>query len=326
MTVFVTTHYMDEAEYCDRLGLIYRGELIASGTPLTLKTEWMQDAVLEIACDDPQTAMEHLESLAGVKEVALFGKGIHVVVTDADQATAAIRNRLAAAGLGRVRVEAIVPSLEDVFVSLIEARDRIEAAAVGGARVKVGRIWAIARKEFLHIVRDPRSLGMAIAIPMLMLVLFGYALTLDVDNVPMVVWDQSETPVSRDFISRFSGSRYFAVHGHIRSYSEMERSHRCRPSVAGARYPAGLCRCHRVRADLSGADDRRRQRFQHRHHRYGLCRCGGADVFPASGVGSCPTKRPAPGRRRRLNCGRGSGSTPIWFLETTSFRDLSPSS
>jgi ABC-2 type transport system permease protein len=90
--------------------------------------------------------------------------------------------------------------------------------------VKVGRIWAIARKEFLHIVRDPRSLGMAIAIPMLMLVLFGYALTLDVDNVPMVVWDQSETPVSRDFISRFSGSRYFAVHGHIRSYNEMEEA------------------------------------------------------------------------------------------------------
>jgi ABC-2 type transport system ATP-binding protein len=127
VTVFVTTHYMDEAEYCDRLGLIYRGELIASGTPLTLKTEWMKDAVLEIACEDPQTAMEQLESLAGVKEVALFGKGIHVVVSDADQAMASIRNRLEAAGLGGASVAAIVPSLEDVFVSLIEARDRIEA-------------------------------------------------------------------------------------------------------------------------------------------------------------------------------------------------------
>ena len=59
------------------------------------------------------------------------------------------------------------------------------------------RVWAVMRKEALHILRDPRSLGMGIAIPMLLLVLFGYALTLDVDDVPLVVWDQSETQVSR---------------------------------------------------------------------------------------------------------------------------------
>ena len=72
------------------------------------------------------------------------------------------------------------------------------------------RVRAVARKEFLHVLRDPRSLGMAIAIPMLMLILFGYALTLDVDNVPMVVWDQSRTDASRELISRFAGSPYFS--------------------------------------------------------------------------------------------------------------------
>ena len=73
------------------------------------------------------------------------------------------------------------------------------------------RVWAVARKEFLHVLRDFRSLAMAILIPILMLLLFGYALTLDVDHVPMVVWDQSGTARSREFISRFAGSPYFTL-------------------------------------------------------------------------------------------------------------------
>jgi ABC-2 type transport system permease protein len=86
------------------------------------------------------------------------------------------------------------------------------------------RVRAVARKEFIHVFRDPRSLGMAIAIPMLLLMLYGYALTLDVDNVPLVVWDQSESPASREFISRFDGSRYFSLRGYVRNYREMERA------------------------------------------------------------------------------------------------------
>ena len=60
------------------------------------------------------------------------------------------------------------------------------------------RTWAIARKEFIHVLRDRRSLGMAIAMPAMMLLIFGYALTLDVDRVPMVVWDQSGSPAGRE--------------------------------------------------------------------------------------------------------------------------------
>lgn len=86
------------------------------------------------------------------------------------------------------------------------------------------RVWAVARKEFTHIIRDPRSLGMAIAIPMLLLVLFGSALTLDVDNVPLAVWDQSESPASRELISRFAGSRYFSIRAQVRSYPQIERA------------------------------------------------------------------------------------------------------
>jgi len=86
------------------------------------------------------------------------------------------------------------------------------------------RTWAVARKEFIHVLRDARSLGMAVAIPMLMLVLFGYALTLDVDNVPMVVWDQSQTQVSRDFVGLFGGSRYFSLQAYARTYREVEQA------------------------------------------------------------------------------------------------------
>jgi ABC-2 type transport system ATP-binding protein len=132
VTVFVTTHYMDEAEYCDRLALIYRGELIAQGTPEKLKHEAMQEDVLEVSCERPEAAMEALAGLASVKEVALFGKSLHVVAAGTrysgsdDRAAAEARARLAEQGFRVEQIERIVPSLEDVFVSLIEARDRAE--------------------------------------------------------------------------------------------------------------------------------------------------------------------------------------------------------
>ncbi|HUT93976.1 MAG TPA: ABC transporter permease [Thermoguttaceae bacterium] len=90
--------------------------------------------------------------------------------------------------------------------------------------MKPRRVWAVARKEFLHVLRDPRSLGMAVAIPVLMLILFGYALTLDVDRVPLVVWDQSATPASRRLASRFDGSRYFSRVGDVDNYRDLERA------------------------------------------------------------------------------------------------------
>jgi ABC-2 type transport system permease protein len=86
------------------------------------------------------------------------------------------------------------------------------------------RLKAVAKKEFLHVLRDPRSLMMGIGMPMLLLFLFGYALTMDVDRVPLVVWDQAETAQSRDFISRFSGSRYFDLRQHTSSYRAIEEA------------------------------------------------------------------------------------------------------
>jgi ABC-2 type transport system ATP-binding protein len=124
VTVFVTTHYMDEAEYCDRLGLVYRGELIALGTSRELKTHFMEEVVVEVLCDRPQDAMETIEATPGIRHAALFGRTLHVVVQQADEAMLLMGRALADAGFTVEGMERIVPSLEDVFVSLIEARDR----------------------------------------------------------------------------------------------------------------------------------------------------------------------------------------------------------
>ncbi len=124
VTVFVTTHYMDEAEYCGRLGLIYRGEMAALGTPQELKTRLMKEAVLEVRTRRPQEAAELLGGLPGVRSAALFGGTVHVVAENAQEAIPRLEKALAGHGTPADRIERIPPSLEDVFVSLVEDRDR----------------------------------------------------------------------------------------------------------------------------------------------------------------------------------------------------------
>ncbi len=117
-TVFVTTHYMDEADYCDRLGLIYRGRIIAEGTPNELRMKHMTRDVLEIDADRIVEAMDLLNGNA--IESAIFGSLLHATVDDAKAAEAVIRRTLGDAGITVRKIEKIVPSLEDVFVTLIE--------------------------------------------------------------------------------------------------------------------------------------------------------------------------------------------------------------
>ena len=126
VTVFVTTHYMDEAEYCDRLALIYRGRLIALGTPEQLKRERMPEDVLALAVERPVEALELLAGLPRVREAALFGNLLHAVVHDAGREAPGVRAALEGAGHRVEWMEEILPSLEDVFVSLIKAEDREE--------------------------------------------------------------------------------------------------------------------------------------------------------------------------------------------------------
>ena len=117
-TVFVTTHYMDEADYCDRLALIYRGKIIAEGTPSELRREYMVRDVLEIEVDKIVEAMDVL--YRNRIESAIFGSLLHATVENAEAAVPEIRKILTGSGIVVNRIEKIVPSLEDVFVTLIE--------------------------------------------------------------------------------------------------------------------------------------------------------------------------------------------------------------
>ncbi len=123
-TIFVSTHYMDEAEYCHRLALMYRGKVIALGTPAELKAGLTTHSLLNLDASDPLDTMRALEGLAGVYDVAVFGGGLHVTVDDVGATSARMRERLAAKGIEVRKLEQIEPSMEDVFVALIEAEER----------------------------------------------------------------------------------------------------------------------------------------------------------------------------------------------------------
>jgi ABC-2 type transport system ATP-binding protein len=122
-TVFVTTHYMDEAEHCDRLGLIYRAKLITIGTPEQLKFGSMPGKVLEVTASDVVAASKVAEGVDGVLEAAIFGTQLHVVVRDVTKGKKALSAALTQRGIQVAAIEEIEPSLEDVFVSLIRSHD-----------------------------------------------------------------------------------------------------------------------------------------------------------------------------------------------------------
>jgi ABC-2 type transport system ATP-binding protein len=118
VTVFVTTHYMDEAEYCNRLVMIDRGKIVAMGTPTELKRTSMRGQLLLVECEPLGPGLAILPGVPGVLDAAVFGNAVHVVVQDVAQATSAIRDALVAQNIQVRRIEPISPSLEDVFVAL----------------------------------------------------------------------------------------------------------------------------------------------------------------------------------------------------------------
>ena len=119
-TVFVTTHYLDEAEYCNRVMLIHAGRLIAGGSPGELKSRTFKTPILEVRSDRLIDALATLQEQNWALETAIFGDALHVRVEDEARGSELIRAALAGRGITVENIGRIVPSLQDVFIDLVE--------------------------------------------------------------------------------------------------------------------------------------------------------------------------------------------------------------
>ena len=123
-TIFVTTHYMDEAEHCQSLAFIHLGRIVARGTPQEIKATIMKGQVMEIDCVDPDLALSTLRESSLFEEVALYGALIHVVGQDLQGHRSKIQHLLGEQDIEIRNMDIIAPSLEDVFISSIKEEDR----------------------------------------------------------------------------------------------------------------------------------------------------------------------------------------------------------
>jgi ABC-2 type transport system ATP-binding protein len=121
VTVLVTTHYLDEAEHCHRLAVIHAGRLAAIGSTEELKHVFAGRSILEVHAANPIEAMRLLDQMPAVEKTSVFGTAVHVVLkTGAGDSGGALRERLDAAGMQVTSIASVQPSLEDVFLELVE--------------------------------------------------------------------------------------------------------------------------------------------------------------------------------------------------------------
>lgn len=120
ITVFVTTHYLEEAEFCNNIILINAGKLIAEGNPGVLKTEYIENKTIELDCSDPVSAMELLEKVDFTEEVSIFGTNIHLQVNSNYKNKEMLKSVLEKNGIDFVSADKIIPTLEDVFIHLLD--------------------------------------------------------------------------------------------------------------------------------------------------------------------------------------------------------------
>ncbi|MCU0606017.1 MAG: ABC transporter ATP-binding protein [Candidatus Edwardsbacteria bacterium] len=119
-TVFVTTHYLDEAEYCHTIMLMHAGRIVAGGSPGSLKAEHIRNPILEVESPDAIAALDAIQGQDWAKETSIFGTSLHVSVDDAVEGERLVRRTLAERGIPAARIGRVTPTLEDVFIQVIE--------------------------------------------------------------------------------------------------------------------------------------------------------------------------------------------------------------
>lgn len=132
-TVLVTTHYLDEAEHCHRVAVIHAGRLAAAGTAAELKHRFADRPIMEIHAAEPVATMALLDTLPLVEKTSLFGTAVHAVLRRRETTAETLRRALADAGQPVISLEPVAPSLEDVFLDVVEASTHETARAAEGA-------------------------------------------------------------------------------------------------------------------------------------------------------------------------------------------------
>jgi len=131
-TVFVTTHYLDEAEYCNTISLMHAGRIVASGSPGQLKKKWIKNPILEFRSGEIIRAMGIIQSQTWALETTIFGSSLHVSVTDIEAGRGNILRLMKEHGIAVENIRQVEPTLEDVFITLIEGQDPEKASKGAG--------------------------------------------------------------------------------------------------------------------------------------------------------------------------------------------------
>ena len=205
MTIFVTTHYMDEAERCHRVALMHAGKLLALDTIIELKQIFTPGLGSRGGLRRRAQGPGDPRRAAWGIDAALFGDHLHAVV-ESPVVAEEIKARLDAGGFAPVTVRPVPPSLEDVFIRSIREAEEAQVDVIR-------RVLATAVKEFLQLKRDWRTALALLGMPIVLLMIYGYALSFDVTDIRLGVVDQSRTRASRQLVEAFLKSGFFLFKG-----------------------------------------------------------------------------------------------------------------
>ena len=203
VTVLVSTHYMDEAEYCHRVALINQGRLIATGSPEELKRTALGGELLLVECDALGPTLAALQQAPGVRDCSVFGNALHVLVANAEAERDGTRHLSRSEGTGAEPHRTHRAEPRGCFRAAHCSRCR--QPEIGGMRLR--RLRAIAVKELLQIWRDPRSLLIALLMPFTQMLLLGYGISLDLKHLPVCTFDREGSQNSQALLKQFQASQ-----------------------------------------------------------------------------------------------------------------------
>jgi drug efflux transport system permease protein/drug efflux transport system ATP-binding protein len=252
VTLFVTTHFMDEAQRCNRIAYLYEGRLLVQGSPEELEAH---PAVtppgtrrLELRLARPAAALTRVRALPGVRDATLAGDAIRLLC-DGRFDEPALRAALAPETL---ELRAGSADLEDVFVALTRAggggerkeeeeEARLEPGGPGGQRERprvLAGFAAVFLKELVHVRRERSTLFFLFVIPVLQTILFGYAIRTEVEHVPTVLFDLDGRTSAQELVEALENTQLFDVTARVHDEESFERALRSGAAKVGVRIPA----------------------------------------------------------------------------------------